>query len=253
MTSSKDFYIDKDGFKLYAKLDMPKVSSAKLPLLILIHGLTGQMDEAQLEGVVHAANDSGMACLRVDMYGHGKSDGDFSNHNLLEWVSEILYVIDYARELEFVTDIYLSGHSQGGLAAILAGALKADQIKALVLISPAINIVYDVRKGVFFDNTFDIDNIPEYVHFWDEFDLKGNYFRVAKEIHIDEAIAAYDGPVLVVHGTIDDAVDVKYGIETAEKYKNSTLKLIEGDSHCFDYHLDEMVQAVKEFLTDGGI
>ena len=248
MMTSRDFFIDKDGFKLYAKLDVPKNASKKSPILILIHGLTGQMDEAQLEGVRDAANARGISCLRVDMYGHGKSDGDFANHNLLEWVSEILYVIDYVRELDFVTDIYLSGHSQGGLAAILAAALKADQIKALVLISPAINIVYDIKQGRFFDARFDANSIPESVHFWDDFDIKGNYFRIAKNINIDEAINAYDGPVLVVHGTNDEAVDVACGIKTAEKYSNSTLRLIDGDSHCFDYHLDEMVKAVKEFL-----
>lgn len=247
-TLSKEFYIDKDGFKLHAKLDLPGQSSSKMPVLILIHGLTGQMDEAQLEGVRDAANDSGVACLRVDMYGHGKSDGDFSNHNLMEWVSEIIYIIDYVREQDYASDIYLSGHSQGGLAVILAAALKADQIKALVLLSPAINIVYDSKKGIFFGSKFDAESLPEYVHFWEEFDIKGNYFRVAGSFNVDEAIAAYTGPVLVVHGTKDESVDVAYGIEVAEKYSNSTLRLIKDDSHCFDYHLDEMVQAVKNFL-----
>ena len=247
---TKEFFIDKDGFKLHAKLDTPENAKAKLPILVLIHGLTGQMDEAHLEGVRGAAIANEMACLRVDMYGHGKSDGVFINHNLLEWVSEIIYVIDYARGLEFVSDIYLAGHSQGGLAVILAAALKADQIKALIPISPAINIVYNSIDGNFFGSEFDKDNIPEMVCFWDGFEIKGNYFRVARTIKVDEAIAAYKGPVLIVHGTADDTVDVAYGREVAEKYSNATLRLIEGDTHCFDYHLDEMVQVVKEFLGE---
>lgn len=247
---TKEFYIDKDGFKLFAKLDTADNSSGKMPLFILIHGLTGQMDEAQLEGARDVAIANGMACLRVDMYGHGKSDGKFENHNLLEWVSEIIYVIDYARELDFVTDIYLAGHSQGGLAAILAAALKSDQIKSLVLMSPAINIVYSSKNGDFFGTKFDKNNLPETVHFRDGYEIKGNYFRVARSINVDEAIAAYKGPVLVVHGTADDAVDVIYGKEVAEKYVDATLKLIEGDTHCFDYHLDEMVQAVDTFLKE---
>lgn len=247
---SRDFYIDKDGFKLYAKLDMPDMSEERMPILILIHGLTGQMDEAQLEGVRDAANDNGLACLRVDMYGHGKSDGNFSNHNLLEWVSEVLYIIEYAKKMEFVTDIYLAGHSQGGLVAMLASAIKADIIKSLILISPAINIVKDCKSGTFFDARFDEYNIPATVHFWDEYDLNGDYIRVARSIDVDKAIDAYKGPVLVVHGTADDAVDVACGIEVADKYKSSTLKLIEGDSHCFDYHLDKMVQAVREYIDE---
>lgn len=273
---NKEFYIDKDGFKLHAKLEFPEnsyvdstknsghstrdVSSTssdpghpawnkvRMPIVIIIHGLTGQMDEAQLEGVRDAAHATGCASLRVDMYGHGKSDGEFSNHNLLEWQSEILYIIDYARGLDFVTDIYLAGHSQGGLAVILAAGMKADQIKALIPISPATLIVSESLKGYFFGTKFDQNNLPESIHFWDTFDIKANYFRVARTLHVDEAIDSYDGPVLVVHGTNDESVPVSYGIEVAEKYKNSTLALIEDDSHCFDYHLDEMVAAVTEFL-----
>lgn len=247
---TEEFYIDKNGFKLFAKLDTPEKAKEKMPVLVLIHGLTGQMDESQLEGVRDAAIANEMACLRVDMYGHGKSDGKFEDHNLFEWISEILYVIDYARSLDFASDIYLSGHSQGGLAVILAAALKADQIKALILLSPAINIVYDCLRGDFFGTKFDKDNIPEMIRFWEDFDIKGNYIRVARMFDVDKAIAAYKGPVLVVHGTMDDSVDVAYGKEVAEKYNNSTLKLIEGDTHCFDYHLDEMVQTVNGFLKN---
>lgn len=246
---NRDFFIDKDGFKLHAKLEFPKEAAGKMPLLILIHGLTGQMDEAQLEGVRDAANANGIACLRVDMYGHGKSDGDFSNHNLMEWLSEILFVIDYAREQDFVTDIYLSGHSQGGLAVILAAGMKPDQIKALIPIAPATNIVSESVKGEFFGTKFDQNNMPEFIHFWDEFDIKANYFRIARTLNVDAAIEAFDGPVLVVHGTDDESVPVSFGIEVADKYNNSTLALIEGDSHCFDYHLDEMVKAVADFLA----
>ena len=248
--TTKEFYIDKDGFKLFSKLDLPDNSGEKMPLLILIHGLTGQMDEPQLEGVRDVANACSMACLRVDMYGHGKSDGDFSNHNVLEWVCEIIYIIDYARNLDFVTDIFLAGHSQGGLAVILAAAIKADQIKALIPISPATNIVYDCIEGVFFNNRFDVDSIPDRISFWDGFEVKGNYIRTARAIDVDKAIAAYQGPVFIVHGTMDESVDVSYGIEVAKKYKNSKLKLIEGDSHCYDYHLEDMIQAVGEFFKE---
>lgn len=245
---NKEFYIDKDGFKLHAKLDFPKDKEGKMPILVLIHGLTGHMDEAHLVGLKDAANEVGMACLRVDMYGHGKSDGELCNHNLMEWVCEIVYVIDYASKLDFVTDIYLSGHSQGGLAVILAAPIVSDKIKALIPLSPAINIVYEAKSSNFFGIKYDANNIPDRIRFWDKFEIKGDYFRVARNINLDEAIAAYNGPVFVVHGTSDESVKVKNGIEAAEKYKNATLKLIEGDSHCYDYHLDEVKQVVKDFL-----
>ena len=56
-------------------------------------------------------------------------------------------VIDYALKLPFVTDLYLLGHSQGGLTAVLAAALKHEKIKALVPMSPALMIPDGARSG----------------------------------------------------------------------------------------------------------
>ena len=44
-----EFYIQDDGIRLHAKLDMPEnmpAEGGKCPLVILIHGFTGQMESA---------------------------------------------------------------------------------------------------------------------------------------------------------------------------------------------------------------
>jgi len=46
-------------------------------------------------------------------------------------------------------------------------------------------------------------------------------------------IAAYEGPVLILHGTADTAVDVSNSKKAAEVYKNCRLELIEGAGHGF--------------------
>ena len=61
-------------------------------------------------------------------------------------------------------------------------------------------------------------------------------------------INVYDKPVLIVHADTDEAVPVRYAYEAAEKYANCTLKIIEGDTHCYDHHLDQVVVNVKSFL-----
>ena len=83
----KEFYINDDGIRLHAKLDMPKEEKEKYPLVIIIHGFTGHMEERHIVAVQQTLNNAGYATLRAEMYGHGKSDGQFKDHTLLKWIS----------------------------------------------------------------------------------------------------------------------------------------------------------------------
>ena len=93
-------YILDDGIRLNAKLEMPVPAEGKHPLVIIIHGFTGHMEERHLVTVSRALNRAGFATLRVDMYGHGGSDGRFHDHTLYKWLTNALTVIDYARSLD---------------------------------------------------------------------------------------------------------------------------------------------------------
>ena len=242
-------YIKEDGLRLNASIDMPANAGAKCPLVIVIHGFTGHMEERHILAVSRTMNEIGFATLRVDMYGHGHSDGAFKDHTLYKWLTNALTVIDYARSLDFVTDIYLCGHSQGGLTVMLAAALKHDCIRGLIPMSPACMIPELARKGELLGHKFDPDHVPDVLESWDR-ELDGNYARVAQTIHVEEAIARYNGPTLIVHGDADEAVPVEYGIEAAKAYSNAKLVLIPGDTHCYDHHLDQVTDAVRAWLLE---
>lgn len=239
-------FITDDGIKLDAILEKPN-KNGKCPLMIIIHGFTGNKDERHLLAVSKMFNEIGLATLRVDMYGHGKSEGEFSNHTLFKWMTNAMTIIDYARTLDFVTDIYLCGHSQGGLTVMLAAALKHDQIKAIIPMSPAISIPYDAKLGNVFGSKFDPQHIPEEIGNpgWT---LKGNYFRVAQAIDVDSAIDKYSGPVLIVHGDQDESVPVRFSVAAAKRYKNADLVIVKGDTHCYDNHLDEVVASTRSWM-----
>ena len=118
----EEFCIDSDGIRLHAKLDRVD-DTKKGPLCILIHGFTGHMEEDHIIAAQKAMNDAGVSVLRVEMYGHGKSDGKFRDHTLYKWVTNALSVVSYVKQLDFVTDLYLCGHSQGGLLTMLIGGM----------------------------------------------------------------------------------------------------------------------------------
>ncbi|MBQ9212266.1 MAG: alpha/beta fold hydrolase [Clostridia bacterium] len=241
-------YILDDGIRLNAKLEKPEGSPEKFPLVIVIHGFTGHMEEEHITAVARTFREMGFATLRVDMYGHGHSEGTFENHTLYKWLTNALTVIDYARGLDFVSDLYLCGHSQGGLTVMMAAAMKQDVIRGLIPLSPAWMIPEGARQGTLLGQDFDPDHIPDIIPAWGDRGLNGNYVRVAQTIHVEEAIDRYQGPVLIVHGDEDGAVPVEYAIRAAERYKNATLKIIPGDGHCYEKHLDQVLEAIKEWL-----
>ncbi len=247
----QEFYIENDGIRLHAKLDLPQNrpdGTGRYPLLIVIHGFTGDMEERHIRAVADAANSVGFAALRVEMYGHGKSGGRFEDHTLYKWVTNALAVVDYAKTLDLVNGIYLAGHSQGGLLTMLIGGMRADDLKAILPLAPAWMIPDGARQGSLMGVSFDPLHIPDMFEAG-PLRLNGNYVRVAQTIHVEDEISRYSGPVLIVQGDEDDAVPLSYAKRAEELYADARLVIVPGDNHCFERHLEKMTEAVKLFLS----
>lgn len=251
----KEFYIDDNGIALHAKLDFPAGTDperpAPGPLCVIVPGLTGHMEEEHIVAVAAAMNAVGVATLRVELYGHGKSGGTFRAHDLDKWLHNLDAVLDYAKSLDFVTKLYLCGHSQGGLAVILEAGRRPDDIDALLPLAPALNIPDGAKRGepgALIPEPFDPERPPEVIYFHD-LPIDGHYITVAAHLDPDAAIDAYKGPVLLVHGTADKTVLPQYSRDAAARYANATLVTTRFDTHCFEFRLKDMTTAVQEFLT----
>lgn len=243
----KEFYIGSSGIKIHAKLDCPE-GVEKAPLCILIHGFTGHMEEPHIIAAQKAMNDAGVCVLRAEMYGHGKSGGEFRDHTLFKWIENALSVLGYAESLGFVTDLYMCGHSQGGLLTMLIGGMCPDKFKAIIPLSPAWMIPGITRSGEVLGQHFDPLHIPEKILFGER-ELSGNYIRTAQLLHVEDAIAKFKRKVLIVHGDMDRTVPFSYAQKAAELYADAQLVTVSGADHCFVGHTAEMASAVKEFFT----
>lgn len=247
---TKKIDLNADGVILKGILDLPdNYESEKHPLLLILHGFTGSKDEKHIEAVAHAAVEEGYCALRYDQYGHGESGGTFKDHNVMIWLYEAMKVIEMASKYEFVSDIVVAGHSQGGLNTILVGGMMNDVVKAIIPMAAAANIIDYAKR----DNMFGIDfagkEKPECVTFGPR-SLSLNYLRTAKMINMDVAVEQFDRPVLLIHGTGDTTVPYSYSEELSKQYKNCKLVSLDGDNHSFNLHLDKAVNAVKQFLRE---
>ncbi len=242
----EEFYIECDGTKLHAKLERP-ADTDKSPLCFLVHGLSGHMEEDHIIAAKEAMLDSGVAVLRVEMYGHGMSSGEYRDHTIYKWITNALAVVRYIKSLDFVTDLYMCGHSQGGFLTILIGGMCPDDFKAILPMSPAVQIPDECRRGRILGYVFDPEHIPD-VLIKDQWVLGGDYFRVAQTIHVEEEIKRYKGPVCIIHGDEDETVPYSYAEWTAALYENAVLVPVRGADHCFTRHTDELYKVLADFF-----
>ena len=237
-----------DGVPLRAVLERP--NQERCPLVIVLHGFSSSKEKGHTIAACEAMQEAGFATLRFDLYGHGESGGDFKDHTLYKWISNTLAMINYARRLDFVTGIYLSGHSQGGLVAALAGGMAPDLVKGLILRAPAFMIPRCAREGSMLGFTFDPMHVPDEIEVIKGLTLGGDYLRVAQTIHAEDAVARFPGPVLLIHGDADDVVPFTDSIEAARQYHNCRLAVIPGETHHYDRFPEQMKTIIREWMTE---
>ena len=238
--------INDDGIRLSAVLEKPDGCNMG-PLVILLHGFTSAKDRPHNILAAAAMREAGYATLRFDLYGHGESGGEFRKHTLYKWISNTMAVIDYVRELGY-TDLYLSGHSQGGLVAALVAGMEADRIKGLILRAPAFMIPQAARDGGLLGFSFDPEQIPDSMTVIKGLELDGNYIRVAQTIHAEDAADRYKGPVLILHGDEDDTVPLEDSRRMAQRYRNCELAVMAGETHHFDQHPEQMQKTIRNWM-----
>lgn len=236
-----------DDVRLSAVLETPEDAPEGCPLVILLHGLTSAKDRPHTLLAAEAMREAGFATLRFDLYGHGESGGEFHRHTLNKWISNTLAVIDHVRGLGY-NDLWLSGHSQGGLVAALAGAMERDRVRGLILRAPAFMIPRGAREGSLLGRDFDPDHIPDIIPVIKGLTLNGNYLREAQAISVEDAVDRFRGPVLILQGDADDLVPAESVKEMAARYERCDLVIMPGETHHFDKHPDEMFRHIKDWM-----
>lgn len=235
--------------KIVAELYLPQ-SSQPVPLAIYAHelGMTREAGEMYAEFFAR----QGIATVVFDFAGgspSSQSEGSTENMTIRSEVSDLQAVIAYAQQLQEINTnhIHLIGASQGGLVAALTAAERPTQIRSLTLLYPALLIPEVIRQltQVTGGDRYQVTNL------FGVYPISRAYVDDAFDIQVYETIGAYQGPVLLVHGTQDPIVDVSYSRQALGTYSNARLEVVEGAGHSFtDTYFEEVSQKILGFLKE---
>lgn len=239
--------INRDGLILRGDLELP--DRDEYDIVILMHGFTGERNTDILVAVKDMLLEKGIASIRVDFNGHGESDGRLQDMTVLNELGDAKAILDYVRSLDHIKNIYILGHSQGGVIASMMAGYYRDLFKKVVLMAPAATLKDDAIKGVCMDAVYDPHHIPDTVNVRGDI-IGGFYFRIAQTLPIYEISALYKGPVLMIHGDNDQTVDVAASQRYHEVYENSTLYVQKGADHRFlAPFTKEAAKTAVDFIT----
>lgn len=128
------------GHTLAGTLCLPKVNPSGA-CVILITGSGPQNRDEELMGhkpflvLADYLTRQGIAVLRYDDRGVGKSTGDFSIATTEDFASDVEAVIGYLNSRKEVKSIGLIGHSEGGIIAPMVASRNPSQVKFVVLLA----------------------------------------------------------------------------------------------------------------------
>ena len=242
--------IDGDHGKLEGVILKPELKAGeRCPMVLLCHGFMGNKEGALEKQIAELLKANGIASIRFDFNGHGKSEGRFQDMTVPNEIVDAKKVIEYVSSLPYVESVAISGHSQGGVvAAMTAGDLGVEKIKAVVLLAPAAVLRDDAIRGSTMGATYDPFNPGESVELFRGMNLGGEYIRTAFSLPIYETAAKYQGPTLIIHGTGDRVVPYTYGERFHQIWPKSELVIIDRADHGFSKEIEQVASKSAEFL-----
>lgn len=232
---------------------LEKQGDGPAPLVIMLHGFGGRMDDfpgGWFQEWSDALTAAGFATLRFDFNGHGDSEGEFRDMTLFSEIEDAAAFLRWAMTLPDVTDIHLLGHSQGGVVAGMLAGYYHDKIGKLVMLAPAASLKTDAIEGTCMGVRYDPQHIPEALQIGRSL-TGGFYFRIAQTLPIHEVTAQFAGPALAVIGGADTVVHA----ENIRRYGETMPHCQVVEYPTLDHGLgggehDKTVAEVVEFLKD---
>ncbi len=222
-------------------------------VVIFAHGFKGFKDWGTFPLVAKQLAEAGFICIRFNFSHNGgtaEQPWDFpdleafgqNNYSLEQ--ADLKKVVSWVRQTHEIPDreidrssVSLIGHSRGG-GAVLLYAGHNPHIHKVVTWAAVSDFgarfkAYPVEQWkkdrvIYIRNGRTLQDMPLYFQFYEDFTAH------EKQLTISGALEKMTCPLLVIHGTKDEAVKVEEAQAILKNYPKAQQLLIEGAGHTFD-------------------
>lgn len=251
-------WINSRNKKLSAMIHHPS-NDVDPPIVIICHGFTGEkIGGSQFYlNIANSIETAGFAVLRFDYAGSGESEGTFAvDTTITGWKTDLQNTINYIKEDSIYkkSKIFILGHSLGGSIALLHEDPER-LISGRIGVAPEILPEENYRNKILGPELWSASKNGQTIsHFFGKsYSLEPYFVQDILEHHHNtlEASKAYNCPVLLIHGTEDDAVSADFSKLFYEQYSGpKTLTLIDNADHGFSRHLTELKENILSFISN---
>jgi len=201
------------------------------PCVILSHGMEGNKDSIKWKFLANRLHDLGLAALRFNYRGCGegeeKSDGNFANSGVSGRVKDFQAVLDFLQSRPVDQNrLGAIGSSLGGTVMI---ASEDSRLKAMVALATPYRFKALAGEGIDHCKPDELSSLPSGKQ------VTIDFLRELKRLDMKKHVRQMNCPLLVIHGSTDDTVDVEdaYSLYAAAA-EPKMLKIINGAGHRFD-------------------
>lgn len=242
----------KEGHKLFGVLHTPE-GIENGPGVVLFHGFTGNKIEPHRLFVKIARRLAfiGVSVLRFDFYGSGDSEGDFSEMTFSGEVEDAFVALDFLKQQKQVDPkkIGIIGLSMGGAITSCVAGRRPNDIKTVVLLSAVADFSLLFEKEL--EEKIKLEGVLDY-YGWP---LSMKFIEELPNIHPVKEIKNFKNPILIVHGTKDEAVPVEaayiYYNTLKDRPVETKLKIIEEADHTYNSLIweKEVLDAIADWIS----
>lgn len=219
----------------------------ELPLVIFVHGYKGYKDWGAWELMAEKFAEAGFFFVKFNFSHNGTTIENplgfddleaFGNNNYSKELSDLDVVLNHFIKNPKVDDqkIVLIGHSRGGGISIIK-TCEDIRINGLITLASVDNLERFPKdeafenwknEGVYYvENGRTKQQMPHFYQFYEDFASDPHRFDVERSMEMAKA------HVLIIHGTLDEAVNVKNAEHLHILNPNTELFLIENANHTF--------------------
>ena len=246
--TEKQFYFFRDEIRIWGKLYLPD-GEGPFPAVIFSAGYRapGTFYDAWARQL--AAN--GYAAAIFDFAGstgRTQSGGKPTELSVLSEASDLNVVIDSLAAMSEIDreNIFLFGHSFGGLVTTYVGCSRPDEIRGMLWLEPSVQL-----KDSAITAYPDLDAIPDIMY---TPDFLGKIFFIdLYSFDIFDLMPSYQNDVLLFAGTDPSALGVTYAeyySRAVDTFPSAELVRVEGADHLFQEEAGEAMMELSLAFLD---